>query len=118
MKEINNILNTIISRGEITYMQINYLISKSESLGVDVTKELFDYDIKLNGKDAEKELNWLKRGNNLRLCEWREKNAISKATNKDIIFKGLHEFGESMYEPYYYINGIAYTHGDTISIVG
>lgn len=54
----------------------------------------------------------------MRLCEWREKNAISKATNKDIIFKGLHEFGESMYEPYYYINGIAYTHGNTISIVG
>lgn len=46
------------------------------------------------------------------------KNAISKATNKDIIFKGLHEFGVSMYEPYYYINGIAYTHGDKISIVG
>ena len=69
-------------------------------------------------KDAEKELKWLRKGNNLRLCEWREKNAISKATNKDIIFKGLHEFGVSMYEPYYYINGIAYTHGDKISIVG
>lgn len=118
MEEINNIISTIISTKEITYRQINYLISKSESLGIDVTKELVNYDIKLNGKDAEKELKWLKKGNNLRLCEWREKNAISKATNKDIIFKGLHEFGESMYEPYYYINGIAYTHGNTISIVG
>lgn len=61
MEELNNILNTIISRGEITYMQINYLISKSESLGIDVTKELANYDIKLNGKDAEKELKWLKK---------------------------------------------------------
>lgn len=73
---------------------------------------------RINMEDAEKELKWLKRIDNWRLCEWREKNAISKATNKDIIFKGLHEFGVSMYEPYYYINGIAYTHGDKISIVG
>jgi hypothetical protein len=118
MEEINNIISTIISTKEITYRQINYLISKSESLGIDVTKELVNYDIKLNGKDAEKELKWLRKGNNLRLCGWREKNAISNATANDIIFKGLHEFGVSMYEPYYYINGIAYTHGDTISIVG
>lgn len=118
MEEINNIISTIISTKEITYRQINYLISKSESLGIDVTKELVNYDIKLNGEDAEKELKWLKRIDNWRLCEWREKNAISKATNKDIIFKGLHEFGVSMYEPYYYINGIVYTHGDKISIVG
>lgn len=101
MEEINNIISTIISTKEITtYRQINYLISKSESLGIDVTKELVNYDIKLNGKDAEKELKWLRKGNNLRLCGWREKNAISKATSKNIIFKGLHEFSESMYEPY------------------
>ena len=118
MEEINNILNPIISKGEITYRQINYLIRESETLKIDVSKELCNYDIKLNGEDAEKELEWLKRRNNLRLCGWREKNAISKATNKDVIFKGLHEFGVSMYEPYYYINGIAYTHGDKISIVG
>lgn len=118
MEALNNILNTIISKGEITYRQINYLIRESETLKIDVSKELCNYDIKLNGKDAEKELKWLKRIDNRRLCGWREKNAISKATNKDIIFKGLHEFSGSMYEPYYYINGIAYTHGDTISIVG
>ena len=118
MEEINNILNPIISKGEITYRQINYLIRESETLKIDVSKELCNYDIKLNGEDAEKELEWLKRRNNLRLCGLREKNAISKATNKDVIFKGLHEFGVSMYEPYYYINGIAYTHGDKISIVG
>lgn len=118
MEALNNILNTIISKGEITYRQINYLIRESETLKIDVSKELCNYDIKLNGEDAEKELKWLKRIDNRRLCEWREKNAISKATNKDIIFKGLHEFGVSMYEPYYYINGIAYIHGDKISIVG
>ena len=56
MEALNNILNTIISRGEITYKQINYLISRSESLGMDVTKKLVEYDIKLNEKDAEKEL--------------------------------------------------------------
>lgn len=61
MEEINNIISTIISTKEITYRQINYLISKSESLGIDVTKELGNYDIKLNGKDAEKELKWLKK---------------------------------------------------------
>lgn len=118
MEEINSIISTIISTKEITYRQINYLISKSESLGMDVTKELVNYDIKLNGEDAGKELEYLKRRDNWRLCGWREKNAISNATANDIIFKGLHEFGVSMYEPYYYINGIAYTHGDTISIVG
>ena len=118
MEEINSIISTIISTKEITYRQINYLISKSESLGMDVTKELVNYDIKLNGEDAGKELEYLKRRDNWRLCGWREKNAISKSTANDIIFKGLHEFGESMYEPYYYISGIVYTHGDTISIVG
>lgn len=61
MEEINNIISTIISTKEITYRQINYLISKSESIGIDVTKELGNYDIKLNGKDAEKELKWLKK---------------------------------------------------------
>lgn len=30
MEEINNILNTIISKGEITYRQINYLIRESQ----------------------------------------------------------------------------------------
>lgn len=54
MEEINNIISTIISTKEITYRQINYLISKSESLGMDVTKELVNYDIKLNGEDAGK----------------------------------------------------------------
>lgn len=57
----DNIISTIISTKEITYRQINYLISKSESIGIDVTKELGNYDIKLNGKDAEKELKWLKK---------------------------------------------------------
>lgn len=32
MEALNNILNTIISKGEITYRQINYLIRESETL--------------------------------------------------------------------------------------
>ena len=50
MEALNNILNTIISKGEITYRQINYLIRESETLKIDVSKELCNYDIKLNGE--------------------------------------------------------------------
>lgn len=118
MEEINNIISTIISTKEITYRQINYLISKSESLGIDVTKELGNYDIKLNENDAEKELKWLRTRKNIAFCGWREKQAISKAIKKDIIFKGLHEYGDYRYEPYYYLREIAYLHSNVISIVG
>ena len=69
-------------------------------------------------EDAEKELKWLRKRSNIILCGWREKQAISKATKKDITFKGLHEYGDNRYEPYYYIEGIAYLHGNKISIVG
>lgn len=93
MEEINNIISTIISTKEITYRQINYLISKSESLGIDVTKELGNYDIKLNGKDAEKELKWLKKGNNWRLCEWREKTQFLKRQIKISYLKGYTNSG-------------------------
>ena len=65
MEEINSIISAIISTKEITYRQINYLISQSEYIGIDVTKELVNYDIKLNGEDAEKELKWLKRIDNV-----------------------------------------------------
>lgn len=33
MEALNNILNTIISKGEITYRQINYLIRESNRRG-------------------------------------------------------------------------------------
>ena len=118
MEALNNILNTIISKGEITYRQINYLIRESETLKIDVSKELCDYDIKLNEEDAEKELKWLRTRKNIELCGRREKNTISKATKRDIIFKGLHKYGNHMYEAYYYLGEIAYLHGNRISIVG
>lgn len=54
MEELNNILNTIIQKGEITYRQINYLIRESNKRGKDISTKLCDYDIKLCPEDAKK----------------------------------------------------------------
>ena len=82
MEALNNILNTIISKGEITYRQINYLIRESETLKIDVSKELCDYDIKLNEEDAEKELKWLRTRKTLSCADGERKIQYQKQQKK------------------------------------
>lgn len=54
MEALNNILNTIISKGEITYRQINYLIRESNRRGKNISTKLCDYNIKLCPEDSQK----------------------------------------------------------------
>ena len=120
MKEINNILNTIISKGEITYRQINYLIRESNRRGRDISTKLCDYNIKLYPEDAKKELKYLKKKRNIAQLWYRDIDIISNSGENDFIFRGLNDNGTLYYSfiPYYWLNNMAYLHMNEISIVG
>lgn len=48
---------------------------------------------RINIEDAEKELKWLKRIDNRRLCEWREKTQFLKRQIKISYLKGYTNSG-------------------------
>ena len=120
MEEINNILNTIISKGEITYRQINYLIRESNRRGKNISTKLCDYNIKLCPEDAKKELKYLKKKRNIAQLGYREIDIISNSGENDFIFWGLYDNGTLYHSfiPCYWLNNMAYLHMNEISIVG
>lgn len=120
MKDINNLLNTIISKGEITYRQINYIIRESNRRGKDISTKLCDYNIKLHPEDAQKELKYLKKKRNIAQLGYREIDIISNSGENDFIFRGLYDNGTLYHSfiPYYWLNNMAYLHMNEISIVG
>lgn len=120
MEEINNILNTIISKGEITYRQINYLIRESNRRGKNISTKLCDYNIKLCPEDAKKELKYLKKKRNIAQLGYREIDIISNSGENDFIFGGLYDNGTLYHSfiPYYWLNNMTYLHMNEISIVG
>lgn len=113
MEEINNILNTIISKGEITYRQINYLIRESNRRGKNIST-------KLCPEDAKKELKYLKKKRNIAQLGYREIDIISNSGENDFIFGGLYDNGTLYHSfiPYYWLNNMAYLHMNEIRIVG
>lgn len=120
MEALNNILNTIISKGEITYRQINYLIRESNKRGKDISTKLCDYDIKLCLEDAKKELKCLKKKHNIVQCGYREIDIISNSCEDDFLFRGLYDNGTlyPSFIPYYWLNNMSYLHMNEIRIVG
>lgn len=82
MEALNNILNTIISKGEITYRQINYLIRESNRRGKTFLLNYVIIILNYVQKTAKKELKYLKKERNIAKLGYREIDIISNSGRK------------------------------------